>query len=324
MNDPSADPVPDSLSASDARLPNADAPKTCPSDESLVEVGDGPDDSPEETSGWATLGRVLGQGAMAAGRGIAKGAVWTGGAIADGWRAIDPDLKRFVGHAPLLGVTHVFPVDANPSRKDDDGFRPAVFVHGLGGHPGNFSPMRAWFSAGGRKRTWSMSIGKAPRIPIMADEIRRFVDELYEINEWGSGTQIDLVAHSMGGLASRYALFDEDFRQKVSTLVTIGTPHSGTWAARYGYTEKVIDLRPGSPVQKDLETQVPWPGPPSMPRMVAFWSDTDMLLLPPESAAVDGAENIEMHGFTHLSYLLHPSCFQRVWMCLSDDGKLSR
>jgi hypothetical protein len=51
-------------------------------------------------------------------------------------------------------------------------------------------------------------------------------------------------------------------------------------------------------------------------RLVAFWSNGDLLVLPAESAAVEGAENIEMVGFSHLAYLLSPRCWQQVWEVL--------
>ena len=43
------------------------------------------------------------------------------------------------------------------------------------------------------------------------------------------------------------------------------------------------------------------------------------LVLPPDSARVPGAENIEMQGFTHLSYLIHPRAWQRAWSALEQS-----
>jgi triacylglycerol lipase len=45
-------------------------------------------------------------------------------------------------------------------------------------------------------------------------------------------TGMHIIAHSMGGLDARQALnTDDDFRQRISTLVTIGTPHLGSKVA---------------------------------------------------------------------------------------------
>jgi hypothetical protein len=75
-------------------------------------------------------------------------------------------------------------------------------------------------------------------------------------------------------------------------------------------------LRRESPVFARLATQLPWS---SSVRLVAFWSSSDLLVLPADSAAVEGAENIEMVGYTHLSYLIAPKCWQRVWEALLSE-----
>jgi len=43
--------------------------------------------------------------------------------------------------------------------------------------------------------------------------------------------QVDIIAHSMGGLDARKAIVDEGLATKVRTLTTIGTPHLGTTSA---------------------------------------------------------------------------------------------
>lgn len=45
-----------------------------------------------------------------------------------------------------------------------------------------------------------------------------------------SPVPIDLVAHSMGGLVARMALTDADAARKVERLITLGTPHAGSFA----------------------------------------------------------------------------------------------
>src|SRR5205814_5001162 len=44
-----------------------------------------------------------------------------------------------------------------------------------------------------------------------------------------------LVAHSMGGLASRAYLQSGGYRRDVAALVTVGTPHRGSIAAQFVY-----------------------------------------------------------------------------------------
>jgi pimeloyl-ACP methyl ester carboxylesterase len=151
----------------------------------------------------------------------------------------------------------------------------------------------------------------------LAAELGAMVEEIARVNELEDDARIDVVAHSMGGIVARFALDDPAVARRVSTVVTLGTPHHGTLAARYAGGAHTLTLRPGSPLFARLAHQVPWPA--SMPRLVCFWSQDDVFLLPHETGFIEGAHAIEMERYTHLTYLLHPACFQRVREVLSDD-----
>jgi len=56
------------------------------------------------------------------------------------------------------------------------------------------------------------------------------------VKGFAGATKVQLVGHSMGGIAARHYLQNlhrsgDDFSGDVATLVTIGTPHSGSWVA---------------------------------------------------------------------------------------------
>ena len=189
-----------------------------------------------------------------------------------------------------------------------------VFVHGLGGSPGNFMLMRSYFRFQGRSRTYTIRFSGDGSLPAMATRLRAFIARVVERNALSPREKVDVVAHSMGGVVARLALEDPGTARRVATLVTLGTPHQGTHAARWGNTRHVRALRPGSPVMDRLVAQVPWRRRRGWPRLVAFWSPADLLLLPATTACVDGAENVEMPGFTHYDYLLHP----RGWAAVHD------
>ncbi|MCC6558691.1 MAG: alpha/beta fold hydrolase [Polyangiaceae bacterium] len=257
--------------------------------------------------------RRIGHGLAWTGAAIGRAAAAIGRGVAGAYLAIDPDVRRHAAQLPLIGLTLLggkrdAPVEPLP----DDGHRPVVFIHGLQGHRGNFLPMQTFFRAVGRRRTYS--VGLRPDAPLLelAADLARYVGEVIARNGLPEGAQVDLVAHSMGGLVARLALADEALRRRVRTIVTLGTPHSGTYAARFLATHYGLELRPGSETVEALRAQVPWRGPPEQPRLVALWSRSDMVLLPPEAARVEGAENVEAEGFTHFTYLLHPGGWVKV------------
>jgi len=238
-----------------------------------------------------------------------------GSGIASAFRAVDADVPRHLAELPVLGLTMLAARRLPAVALPDDGLRPIVFVHGLGGHRGNFLPARMYLKLQGRTRTYSVGFPADADLESMAVELRQFITEVCTANGLPDNAQIDLVAHSMGGIVARLALEDELVRSRVATLVTLGTPHAGTYAARYAQTTFLLALRPDSPLMKRLAKQLPWN---SGPRLVTFWSASDLLLLPASTASVEGAQNIELPGTTHYGYLLRPSCFQALAKALED------
>ncbi|MEW5847688.1 MAG: alpha/beta fold hydrolase [Myxococcota bacterium] len=255
----------------------------------------------------------------AAGRGLKRAALFAGDmgvkagrSLAEAYRLIDPDVRRHLAHLPLVGMTHLGPRGTPLRALADDGERPILFVHGLGGHPGNFLPMRAFFRLAGRTRTYAVSFPDGAELPAMAAHLRGVLERVFKVNQLDPRARVDIVAHSMGGIVSRLALADAAFRRRVHTLVTLGTPHLGTHLARLADSPHTRALRPDSVLLRQLEKQLPWKGPPSSPRLVSFWSRSDVLLLPAGTARVRGASNVEVEGFTHLSYLIEPSAWRMV------------
>ena len=255
--------------------------------------------------------------ARASGRAVLRGAGWAAARVADGVRAIDPDVRRTVIQAPMLGLTHLGGRVRRIEAKPADGHRPVLFLHGLGAHPGEFGPMRAAFRLAGRSRTYALGFFAHESTPEMAERVRMAVADMLRVNGLPDDAQVDMIAHSMGGLVARYALRDAATAARVHTLITLGTPHAGTHLARLAATTKVLDLRRGSTVVQALGEQVPWPRS-GMPRLASLWSDADVLVHPHTSACVAGAHNVPTHGVTHVGFLLDPGIWRVAYELLDD------
>jgi pimeloyl-ACP methyl ester carboxylesterase len=269
-----------------------------------------------EGSGWRVVSRFF----AAAGRMVGRAAVRAGGAVSAAYHSIDPDLRRHIAQLPVMGLTALASRRGAAEPLPDDGHRPVVFLHGLGGYPGNFLPMRLFFRLSGRRRVYAPPLPAGEPLDVMAAYVGKFLEEVARQNALPVGAKIDIVAHSMGGVVARLALFDPEVAARVGALVTLGTPHAGTHAARYAHTPHTLALRPDSPLMAKLRAQLPWAGPPSLPKLVALFSGADLLLLPHDTARVEGAENVEIRGATHYGYLLDPACFTRVLAALSQES----
>jgi pimeloyl-ACP methyl ester carboxylesterase len=234
------------------------------------------------------------------------------------YKSVDPDLRRHLAQLPLLAMTRLVPRGETVRALPPDGHHPLVLVYGFGGRPGNFLALRTWLRFAGRRRVYLADFGNSESLEHAALQLGSMILTIAERNELGPDERVDVVAHSMGGLVARLALEDDAVSSRVATVLTLGTPHSGTWMARFGGTS-AIPLRPDSPLIARLAAQLPWPADPGKPRLVAMWSQTDMLVVPPEGAQVAGALNVEMPGFTHYSYLLDPAAWRRIQAVLDES-----
>jgi triacylglycerol esterase/lipase EstA (alpha/beta hydrolase family) len=267
----------------------------------VLVAGAEPEPTPRWTAAVARAGRAVGGAVWGALRGV-------GGATRTAVLAIDPDIRRDLARWPLMGLISAGPRHRPVVARRDDGARPIVFVHGLGGHPGNFLPLKTFLGLRGRSRTYAVGLS-AKGLEGKAAQLRAYIAQVVEANGLGDDDRIDLVGHSQGGVVARLALLDLETSMRVANLVTMGSPHGGTQAARFAGLEDCYDLRPGSAVMEALATQLPWHG---ATRLVCFWSESDPIMQPARTAAVDGAINREVEGYSHLDWILKKESWRAV------------
>jgi triacylglycerol lipase len=114
--------------------------------------------------------------------------------------------------------------------------------------------------------------------------------------------RIHVIGHSLGGLIARYYVQRLGGEASVHTLITLGTPHSGTEMARPLRMLPLLDqLTPDSPLIRELNE----PAPNCRTRFVAFYSDIDHLVWPARNARLDHPDlqvrNIAVSRVGHLS-----------------------
>ncbi len=254
-----------------------------------------------ERTGWEKLQSA----AYVAGSAAVRAGIFIGTAIEENYRKIDPDVMRHLVQLPLLSFTLLIPKRDRIAPGKPDGHPPIIFVHGLGGNRGNFLLMSWYLRMLGRKRSYKIHFGPGQSIEEMTAGLSRFIRDVLKAT---GEKRVDIVAHSFGGIVVRLAIGKYRLARRVGTLVTLGTPHHGTYSARYANTDITKAIRPDSALIKGLEKQS-WPGGV---RGVTFWSRNDLMILPSESAVVDGTTKIEVTPFTHYSYLIDPKSWIAV------------
>jgi len=183
---------------------------------------------------------------------------------------------------------------------------PVVLLHGFIDNRSVFVLLRRSLAQHGRQQVESLNYSPLTcDIRTAAELLGRHIEEICE--RTGS-KQVDVVGHSLGGLIARYYVQRLGGDLRVRTLVTLGTPHSGTRVVPLANAHPIVrQMRPGSELLKELNR----PAPGCRTHFVSFWSDLDHLMDPLETACIDHpdlmVQNVQVSGIGHLALPVHPA-----------------
>jgi triacylglycerol esterase/lipase EstA (alpha/beta hydrolase family) len=183
---------------------------------------------------------------------------------------------------------------------------PVLLLHGVLCNAGAMQDLRSELVGRHVDPVYTMSYGP----PLSS--IERFVDQVASridaILAATGASRVALVGHSMGGLVAR-AYLRRHGGEKVSLLMTLGTPHHGSVHAWLFPGTSLGQLRPDNPWLAELNrAEVA----PAGVRLVSLWSWHDSMVAPQTSAQLDGAENIALSGIGHNALIGDRRVFELV------------
>lgn len=217
---------------------------------------------------------------------------------------------RFVGWA-ILFLTACGPGPSDSTaRTAGPAIDGIVFVHGISGSAADWDTVVQRFEADG----WP------------AD---RLIARSYADAKWGTNTEnaaqlalwvqelsargarhIAVVAHSMGGLSSRFYLQRLGGTSSVEVFITLGTMHHGLLSPCLSPVSVKVwnELCLAGHFITDLNSAPATPGPT---RWVSIFSSSDSVVSA-ESARLANAQNIEFSGVAHDGYQRADDVFERL------------
>ncbi|OKK06036.1 lipase [Streptomyces sp. CB03234] len=231
------------------------------------------------------------------------------------------EVAILAGHL-LLYPTGIAPERRPPTTTPTGGrgaHPPTVLLHGFIDNRSVFVLLRRSLARHGRRHVESLNYSLLTcDIRAAAELLGRHVEEICDRTGHG---EVDIVGHSLGGLIARYYVQRLGGDRRVRTLVTLGTPHSGTTAAPLAGAHPLVrQMRPGSSVVRELSE----PAPHCRTRFVSFWSDLDQWMVPVETARIDHpdliARNVRVSGIGHLALPVHPAVAAGIREVLECDG----
>ncbi|MBL8914057.1 MAG: hypothetical protein JNM17_25355 [Archangium sp.] len=172
--------------------------------------------------------------------------------------------------------------------------RVVVLVPGISIGREMFAPMAARLERDGfRVVIWEDPALISTGIARAANDLARFVARVRAEN---GGRRVDLVAECTGGVAARFYLQELDGAASVEHLVTFVSPHHGTVPALIaaGVTswQGLEDLERGSAFMQVVNARPL----PKQTQVTSIYSCDDALLMPRDTAALEGARNVELCG----------------------------
>jgi triacylglycerol lipase len=125
-----------------------------------------------------------------------------------------------------------------------------------------------------------------------------------------------IVAHSMGGLAVRAWLASGNHDDRVHRVITIGTPHRGTWLAQFGHTTNGKQMRMGGEWLQDLAATET---PARLANFTCIYSHCDNIVFPHSTATLPHADNQHVPATAHVRLAFEGTAYKELTRWISLD-----
>lgn len=185
---------------------------------------------------------------------------------------------------------------------------PIIFVHGFQSSGAIWTTMidrlkaDGWTDAPLVTWTYDTNISNVT----IAQQLQMKTDSLLTVT---GARKIDLIAHSMGGLSSRYFSKNLGGSDKIDALVFLGTPNHGASLANFCGIPSCLEMRPGSTFLTALNSGDETPG---AARYATWWSPCDQSVTPVESPALEGATNTQTACIAHTDLYTDATVYAQV------------
>jgi triacylglycerol lipase len=205
--------------------------------------------------------------------------------------------------AIALCITGTALAPAGASAQD-----PILFVHGYVESASLWNTMIGRFEKDGYAKSslsaYSYNTSQSNKID--AEEVKTKVEALLKTT---GATKVDIIAHSMGSLNSRYYIKNLGGEAKVDDWVSLGGPNHGTETANFCFSASCVEMRVGSTFLKELNATDETPGAVSYG---TWWSPCDEIINPDSSVALSGATNTQTACISHTALTTDETVYKQV------------
>ncbi len=214
---------------------------------------------------------------------------------------------------PLPRGAEIHPrLEADPAAAEI----PIVLVHGFVHNRSAFLWMTRALRRAGFRHVHGLNYN--PLRQGIEEIARMLAEEVDRVLAVTGAKRCMIVGHSMGGIVARYYVQVLGGHRCVDTVVTLGTPHRGTYTARFGWGAAAPQLAQRTALMRTLEESAR----PSAVRWISYYCDLDLMVTPAASGKLVHpalrATNIRIRDTGHLSLLLSGEALRSIVDHLAD------
>jgi triacylglycerol lipase len=186
---------------------------------------------------------------------------------------------------------------------------PILFVHGWSGSASNWNTMKARFEKDGYPSSYLLAYSYNTSQSNKVDAEKEVKPRVESLLKSTGATKVDIIAHSMGSLNSRWYVKFLGGETKVDEWVSLGGPNHGTTAANICFGTSCTEMRAGSTFLNELNAGDETPGTVNYG---TWWSPCDEFINPDSSVPLSGATNTETACISHLALLSDETVYKQV------------
>src|SRR5690242_10787413 len=185
---------------------------------------------------------------------------------------------------------------------------PILFVHSYVESASLWNTMIKNFEKDGYPKSYlsAYSYNTSQSNKVDAEEVKSKVESLLKAT---GATKVDIVAHSMGSLNSRWYIKFLGGESKVDDWVSLGGPNHGTETANFCFSTSCTEMRVGSKFLSELNAGDETPGAVNYG---TWWSPCDEIINPDSSVSLSGATNTKTACISHTALTTDETVYKQV------------
>ena len=200
--------------------------------------------------------------------------------------------RRFLAYLAATALAVAAAVPATASARD-----PILFVHGWSENASLWTTMIGRFEKDGYPSSYLSAYTYNTSQSNKVDAEKEVASHVESLLKATGASKVDIIAHSMGSLNTRWYIKFLGGEAKVDDWVSLGGPNHGTNTANLCSSTACTEMRIGSTFLSELNAGDETPGEVSYG---TWWSPCDEIINPDESVILSGATNTKTACISHI------------------------